>query len=232
MLILKKEKIMYNFICKECGKEFESANWNRKFCSSSCSSIFNNKARKGFKDVILVCDNCGEEFNRMKCEVKKMIKRNMKHSFCSMKCTQNFMKGQIRLNTSKAVLKAYKEGRLKPNKFKNGGIRKDIGIYVRSGWEANYARVLNYTGKKWKYEPEVFSVIIEDKEYTYRPDFYLQDEDLWIEVKGYWANKKAKQKFEEFSKHYKTLLIGEKEYTELYKKYKSKIPKWEGRKYE
>lgn len=36
----------------------------------------------------------------------------------------------------------------------NGGFRKDLGMYFRSGWEANYARILNYENKIWEYEPD------------------------------------------------------------------------------
>ena len=46
-------------------------------------------------------------------------------------------------------------------KSSRGGIRKDLGIYVRSSWEANYARYLNFLKKsgailRWEFEPTEF----------------------------------------------------------------------------
>jgi len=222
---------MLLFICQECKKEFETQNRKRKFCSRGCSSTYNNKKRKGYRDITLVCDYCDKEFTRLRCGVEKAKKRGMKHSFCTEKCMGKFMRGQIRPHTSESVLQAYKEGRLKPTNYRNGGFRVDLGIYLRSNWEANYARILNYVGKEWEYEPEFFIVKINGKEHTYRPDFYLPEDGSWIEVKGYWANEISKQKFEAFSKNNRIGLIGEDEFVELAKQYQDKIENWEGRKY-
>ena len=65
------------------------------------------------------------------------------------------------------------------------GIRKDLGIYLRSSWEANVARWLNYQGLMWIYEPKVFYFEgIKSGTMTYCPDFYLPRDDIWLEVKG------------------------------------------------
>lgn len=65
------------------------------------------------------------------------------------------------------------------------GIRKDLGIYLRSSWEANVARWLNYKGLMWVYEPRVFYFEgIKSGTMTYCPDFYLPQDDIWLEVKG------------------------------------------------
>ena len=41
------------------------------------------------------------------------------------------------------------------NTYKSG-IRADLGFYVRSSWEANFARLLLYLGILFKYEPKRF----------------------------------------------------------------------------
>ena len=138
-------------------------------------------------------------------------------------------KGIKRPNTSQSLVKTDKEGRIKPNKFKKGSYRKDLKQYFRSNWEANYARILNYLKIKWEYEPQVFVVVVNKRELTYRPDFYLPEKDKWIEVKGYWIGK-AKQKFIAFSKKYNINLIDSKEYKMLALEYQDKV-KWEGAKY-
>ncbi|KKM13381.1 hypothetical protein LCGC14_1716780 [marine sediment metagenome] len=105
----------------------------------------------------------------------------------------------------------------------------ELKQYFRSNWEANYARILNYLKIKWEYEPQVFVVVVNKRELTYRPDFYLPEKDKWIEVKGYWIGK-AKQKFIAFSKKYNINLIDSKEYKMLALEYQDKV-KWEGAKY-
>jgi hypothetical protein len=65
------------------------------------------------------------------------------------------------------------------------GFRKDIGLYVRSGWEANVIRWLNHKRITWLYEPKVFFFDgIKTGTNTYCPDLYLPELDTWLEIKG------------------------------------------------
>jgi hypothetical protein len=86
------------------------------------------------------------------------------------------------------------DGKPAPVKNKRGtkiGKRKDILVnnqpaFFRSGWEANVARWLTYTKKKWDYEPEVFYFDgIKNGTVSYCPDFRYGKTGLWLEVKGY-----------------------------------------------
>lgn len=218
--------------CLYCKKEFKSwKSQKRKFCSPTCSSIYSNKKRKGYNNKVIKCDNCKKYFNSSCGKIKKHIKKKLNHYFCSKVCSSVYKKGDIRLNTSKSLVNAYKEGRLKPNKFKNGGYRKDLKQYFRSGWEANYVRILNYLNIKWIYEPQGFLLNINNKKTVYFPDFYLPKTNEYKEIKGFWFNKLAKLKYEKFSQIYKCKLINEIEYKKLALLYQNKI-QWEGRKYE
>jgi hypothetical protein len=107
----------------------------------------------------------------------------------------------------------------------HGGFREDLNLYVRSSWEANYARFLNYIGVKWEYEAQTFSLTSCS---TYTPDFRL-GENHFIEVKG-WLTAKGKHKLEQFSilyPHVKLEIIDRQAYRELYNKYENIIPNWE-----
>jgi hypothetical protein len=65
------------------------------------------------------------------------------------------------------------------------GRRADLGKFMRSGWEANCARLFDYLKIEWVYEPRVFVFEkIKSGTLSYLPDFYLPGLDLWIEVKG------------------------------------------------
>ena len=66
---------------------------------------------------------------------------------------------------------------------RKGGFRADLGHYVRSSWEADYARVLVYLGQPYEYESRTFVLTRSDgSTLTYTPDFYLPDRDEFIEV--------------------------------------------------
>jgi hypothetical protein len=118
-----------------------------------------------------------------------------------------------------------------------GGKRADIGIYVRSAWEANYARYLELlvkTGaiKKWSYEPKTFRFPVERGNTEYTPDFCVTEingDVAWHEVKG-WMDKTSKTKLKRFAKYYpneKLILVDASAYRAIAKNAKSLIKEWE-----
>jgi hypothetical protein len=75
----------------------------------------------------------------------------------------------------------------------SGGYRPDLGIYVRSRWEANFARYLNFLVQVgdivgWEYEPETFEFPVSRGNRFYKPDFRVHETNgttTYYEVKGY-----------------------------------------------
>lgn len=108
-----------------------------------------------------------------------------------------------------------------------GGHRDDIGIYVRSGWEANFARILNFLCKRWEYEPKSF-VLSESLSYT--PDFYVKDDDVYYELKGRMNERSAEQLRLMQCVHpdVTIVVIGSDEYNVLRTAYKDLV-QWEGK---
>ncbi len=87
------------------------------------------------------------------------------------------------------------------------------GISMRSSWEVKFAYFLDCSGIKWKYEPKRFYM----DNYTYCPDFYIPEWNLYIEIKGWWRDN-AKKKFDLFRKKYtkdSIKLLMQKELQEL-----------------
>jgi hypothetical protein len=114
-----------------------------------------------------------------------------------------------------------------------GGYRKDLGHYVRSSWEANFARLLIYLKKSYAYEPKTFNV---GNDMYYTPDFLSNN--IYYEIKGHAKSKykwdcnciyckKSKPKFYASVDKLNIKLIGSKEYKLLEKRYSKKIDGWE-----
>lgn len=136
-----------------------------------------------------------------------------------------------------------------------GGIREDIPgrPKVRSGWEANVLRVLEHSGYKWEYEPEVFWFRpIKKGTVAYTPDIKVYDgkDYFWIEVKGYLDNR-SKTKINRLRIYYpeefarlKVVIKNDRGeaqeffdklgvpvwayYDDLKREYKPILPSWEG----
>jgi hypothetical protein len=107
-----------------------------------------------------------------------------------------------------------------------GGTRPDLGMYFRSNWEANFARIQNLLGVQWQYEVESFQLT---DTLSYTPDFKVGDE--YYELKGR-MDQGDLDKIAKFREQHSELIlhvIGPEEYNKLRAEFKSKIPNWEGR---
>jgi hypothetical protein len=97
-------------------------------------------------------------------------------------------------------------------KQSRAGKRPDLGIFLRSSWEANMMRLfqsgqIDYKFKE--YEPETFSftahVPPRGLALSYTPDFQVVDQskkEWWVEVKGNWLRSQDKTKLRRFKKFY------------------------------
>jgi hypothetical protein len=102
----------------------------------------------------------------------------------------------------------------------HAGRREDLGgLYVRSRWEANYARVLNVllargAIREWQYEAKTFLFEkVNRGTRSYTPDFRVEQPDgsiEWHEVKG-WMDDKSRVRLDLMAKLYpdeKVIVIG------------------------
>ncbi len=85
------------------------------------------------------------------------------------------------------------------------GARSDLnGLVVRSNWEANFVRVLNLHKIPFQFEPLSFRFPPNPKTGiapSYIPDFYLPEQDEFVEVKGY-LDGRGRNKLRKFRKHF------------------------------
>ncbi|MBI2020152.1 hypothetical protein HYS94_01910 [Candidatus Daviesbacteria bacterium] len=106
-----------------------------------------------------------------------------------------------------------------------GGFREDLGHYVRSSWEANFARLLKYSNISYYYEAKRFD--LKDGR-TYCPDFLIPSLNCYLELKGYDGDnrfEKAKQIYSQLN----FIKIDGNVYKDLETMFSNVIPLWEYR---
>lgn len=204
--------------CKQCGKMYVGPNQN--YCSMACYGLSNTKSIKA-KDKQCVCETCGKKFTGSSYDALKGMSR-----FCGRRCFAAY-----RSKTASAS-----------HSYAKGGRRTDLdGLYVRSSWEANYARYLNLRVSRgeisgWSYESDTF----EFHKYKrgvrfYTPDFkvvLINGEIEYHEVKGYMDGRSA-TKLKRMVKHYpevKVVLICKEEYWAIELSHSADIKLWERKK--
>lgn len=113
-------------------------------------------------------------------------------------CGKGFVVEQHRRNTAKYCSidckHKYSVSKVKCYEYK--------GLKLRSSWELQFAKYLDECGYTWKYEPESFKTPYG----YYTPDFWIEDWQSFVEVKGYFRDLESKLKYEYFSKHYVCVL--------------------------
>lgn len=216
--------VAYN--CLECGKEAfvkpsHIKKGEGKFCSRHCTRNHTANQNRGVRrnSVEKFCVMCGKS---------KWVKKShelIEGTYCSGTC-RNL--GYSRINMHKNAYSRTKSGK-----------REDLGgLFVRSAWEANYARYLNWLIsvnqiQSWEYEKDTFEFPIKRGSKFYTPDFKVFNLDgtfEYHEVKG-WMDAKSKTKLSRMKRYYtdiKLVLIDEKPYREIASKVGRMIPHWSG----
>ena len=236
-IIIREYKKKVELICPQCGKKFERYIYdikkrNAKYCSLSClnkSKKIRMPSRKTlfnryWKDKISV-NKIAKEYMVSKFLIYKWMEKmeiptrtigegvsiaqtGIKHNKEwneAISNGHNNMKPELKKKIIESVLKY----NINYGDRSRGGTRDDLGIYVRSGWEANICRYYNFIKIKWEYESTTYyfndSPIIKNKirkgTLSYTPDFRLIDSNTLIEIKGFFRSKDI-TKLKRFKKYY------------------------------
>lgn len=118
------------------------------------------------------------------------------------------------------------------------GRREDLGIAVRSAWEANTCRYLNLLVTQgqiqgWDYEPDVFYFRdVKRGPWSYCPDFRVTENDgrvVYYEVKGYetGADRSKQKRMREYYPDVEVRFIRHAQYAELERTVAPFIRDWE-----
>lgn len=89
------------------------------------------------------------------------------------------------------------------NAYRNtrSGLREDLGIVTRSGWEADTLRILKSYNIKFEYEPFAYVFPIKRGNKSYLPDVYLPLTDELLEIKGFFSED-SRIKIKRFKMYY------------------------------
>jgi hypothetical protein len=202
--------------CARCGGETLSC---RKYCPA-CKEFIKigsmNPAWAG-GPVTVSCPACGKEH-----EIKRATFNTGYGRFCDRRC--------MAMYRSAHPPKHMYNGR--------GGTREDLGIYVRSSWEANWARYLNFLKARgeiiaWEYEADTFEFKgIKRGTTFYTPDFKVTEASgriVYHEVKGY-MTQEGRTKLKRMKKYYPHIiveLVDATRYRAMAKMASAIVPGWE-----
>lgn len=221
--------------CKKCGKLFVAASWKVNqgvaiYCSVKCKMDSMPKAQM----TTINCLGCKNNFSVKRSRLFS-IRTGEKRAdgagnFCSTRCKNKFLSGSP-LAPSGAVRNGV-------TRRAKGGRRADLNLFVRSSWEANYARYLNFLIKNneitsWEYEPDTFEFAdLRGSASFYTPDFKILKLDgkyEYHEVKG-WMDPKSATKLKRMHKYFPEVdlvLIHQDIYKALAREVSGVVPNWE-----
>ena len=239
--------------CERCGGPF-TAKHQRRFCGRDCA----NKTRAEGVTIweIFPCERCGAEVKVKPAEARKRSARMCAPCIAARRGVaatahrpRNMVPCEIceapiyrppsesfRRFCSNACSAKARTG--KPSARKIGetaslgksGFRPDIGHFVRSRWEANYARYLKATGSTYEYEPHRFTIRLADgSDHCYTPDF-LVDGSHYVEVKGWMRADRRQADVIEAARTQLPLplmLVHTLEYRQIERDRAAEIPTWE-----
>lgn len=222
--------------CAVCGSEFKRLRPRQKYCGQPCADIAERERRRAknsgtgkgwskgmrFVELKLTCEQCGKRYH---CPPSQAKRRTA--GFCSKRCYGRY----IATHPERFAQVQGRRG--------NGGKREDLGgMYVRSAWEANWARYLNWLLahgeiREWSYEPETFEFhAIKRGTRFYTPDFKVVEKNgsvVYHEVKGY-MDQPSRTKLDRMARYYpdvKIVLVDAPVYKEVARKVGPMIRGWE-----
>ncbi len=215
-------------------KQLKADNDCKLFCSLMCRKIYFRELRR------IPCAWCKKEFIASPTQICYAKKKPSAKTFCSHACASKWRsrfinptaKRKLWLNkeelydlyynqhlTTIQIATKYQVAHstvwenlkrlnipIKPRIGKHEFI-PELNHFSRSSWEKSTALWLKKKHYTYFYEPKVFNTA----NGYYRPDFYLPDRNIYIEVKGRWY-RDAKEKFLHFwQRHPNVLLLMEHE---------------------
>lgn len=223
-------KKSYTGYCSFCGIKTN----NKIYCSRACYAI--GRTAKVLKSKSLIHFNTGRKhsaqarLNMSLAHIGKPVSEETRRKRSVSMIGKNLGKThseKTRAHLSKKAKESYAKGQ-KVVTGHPGFFASDLGFRVKSGWEANIARMLIFLGIEFKYEPQFFKLSSGE---NYLPDFYFPKYEAYLEVKGDYLGNHSIEKPLLFRQDYKktVLILNKSVYLKLQKIWKIIVPNWDNR---
>ncbi|MDO8435925.1 MAG: DNA polymerase III subunit alpha [bacterium] len=242
VLIRAKSKHLVYSACQTCGKQINGQKEGKsKFCYRCSALFYRNPSKKESREKIRTAkikfyQQGGKPWNFGATTENNEIWKKTAEKISKALQGRSFeeLYGPERAREIKIKLSQRSKGKNnpmfgKPCPHRKGGFRKDLGHYVRSTWEADFARILRFHNLNYKYEPETFRLVKGNGEIVhYTPDFYVEVKNTFYEIKG-WLHDLDKEKMQLFQEQYpqhNLVMISATKFAEFSLQYKTLI-NWE-----
>ena len=242
ILIKSKAKHLVYNTCQSCRKQISGQKEGKSnFCYKCSATFYRNPSKPKSREKIsrarkIFYEKGGTPWNQGLTKETSLILQHTGQKISKALLGRTF-DDFYGIKKSKEIKKKLSErfrgennpmfGRKSPHR--KGGYRKDLGHYVRSNWEADFARILNLYKVEYEYESKTFELKNSGGETLhYTPDFYVKNTNTFYEIKG-WLHELDQKKMELFQKQYPQynfVLISATKFAELSIKYKNLV-KWE-----
>jgi DNA polymerase III alpha subunit len=242
VLIRNKAKHLIYNICQKCGRQIYGEKKGRaKFCHRCAALFYRNPSKKKSREKIRIArmkfyQQGGKPWNygitTENNEIWRKTAEKISKALTGKSLEDRYGKekaNEIRKSMSKKFSGEGNPMFGKPCPHRKGGFRSDLKHYVRSTWEADFARILKLHNLDYKYEPKSFKLRRANGEILhYTPDFYVPSQDTFYEVKGFLRDL-DEEKLELFQQQYPQInlvIINTVKFAEFALRYKTLI-NWE-----
>jgi len=237
----KSKHLVYN-VCAKCGRQISGQKEGQSdFCHQCCAKFYKNPSKKISREKIRAAQikyyqNGGKPWN-----LGITVENNVKWRETAEKISKALSGktwaehwGEEKAQVMKEYFSQKYSGKGNPmfgkaSPHRNGGFRQDLGHYVRSNWEADFARILKLHHLDYQYEPKTFKLTRNNGQIMhYTPDFYVPKQNTFYEIKG-WFHELDEEKMKLFKEQYpevKLVLINKTKFAEFAMKYKNLV-QWE-----
>ena len=241
-LLFKTDSYYGRRVCADCGAALKSKVLKVLRCKACSARITSNPSKPQARAKIGRANTGKRPWNHsidsanpFYAEWRSSLSRGQE-KYRGMSFEEKF--GPERAAQMKASMSARSKGERNPMygrsqqgrmAYSAAGYRKDLGHYVRSSWEADFARVLKHIGVQYRYEARRFTLSRADgSTLTYAPDFFVPESHCFYEIKG-WMDDKSAEKIRLFREQFpnETLVVIDKtQFAELQMRY-GDLAEWE-----
>lgn len=216
-------------VCATCNTALEYSRRSNKFCSKSCSAIFNNNARNlaGWKQSEKQKTKASEvgkrNASRLNIKPPQKLFCNIYYISCricnKISIVSSARKHRTTCQNEDCIVQAkvgerdYINGRRKPVWFFNPYENKEV--LLDSSWEVVIAKLLIEKNIKWIRPSFIKWVDSNNKTRRYYPDFYLVDYGVYLDPKNIFGIKTGQEKINQVSKLI-NLVVGDLESIKSY----------------